>query len=160
MVPPGGRVQVLSIPALGAPALRSSISPTETPGPEPGQQEPLVFGSGDTVELTCPSPIDSPTGPSIWVKDGVGLVPSDRILVGPRRLQVLNASHEDAGTYSCRQRLTQRILCHFSVRVTGKCLWGGPPRASLGADAGQVRSRGHLLPIPCCLPFRCSILWR
>ncbi|CAD7675961.1 unnamed protein product [Nyctereutes procyonoides] len=101
----------------GLPGLRVGSLPY-APGPEPGQQEPLVFGSGDTVELTCPSPIDSPTGPSIWVKDGVGLVPSDRILVGPRRLQVLNASHEDAGTYSCRQRLTQRVLCYFSVRVT------------------------------------------
>uniref|UniRef100_A0A452QYD0 Fibroblast growth factor receptor n=1 Tax=Ursus americanus TaxID=9643 RepID=A0A452QYD0_URSAM len=64
------------------------------------------------------APAGGPTGPSVWVKDGMGLVPSDRILVGPQRLQVLNASHEDAGAYSCRQRLTQRVLCHFSVRVT------------------------------------------
>ncbi|XP_059023106.1 fibroblast growth factor receptor 3 isoform X11 [Mustela nigripes] len=90
----------------------------EAPGPEPGQQEHLVFGSGDTVELSCHAPAGGPTGPSVWVKDGVGLVPSDRVLLGPHRLQVLNASHEDSGAYSCRQRLTHRVLSHFSVRVT------------------------------------------
>lgn len=71
------------------------------------------------MELSCRSPAGVPTEPTIWVKDGVGLAPSDRVLVGPQRLQVLNASHEDAGAYSCRQRLSQRLLCLFSVRVTG-----------------------------------------
>nr|XP_020032900.1 fibroblast growth factor receptor 3 isoform X4 [Castor canadensis] len=90
----------------------------EVPGPEPGQQEQVVFGSGDTVELSCHPPGGDPMGPTVWVKDGTGLVSSHRILVGPQRLQVLNASQEDAGAYSCRQRLTQRVLCRFSVRVT------------------------------------------
>lgn len=128
--------QAPRIPVLGAPALGSSVLSTEAPGPEPGQQEQLVFGSGDTVELSCHAPAGGPTGPSVWVKDGMGLVPSDRILVGPQRLQVLNASHEDAGAYSCRQRLTQRVLCHFSVRVTGEC-----PRALLSLLRGR-RCRG------------------
>ncbi|XP_041492296.1 fibroblast growth factor receptor 3-like isoform X6 [Microtus oregoni] len=90
----------------------------EVPGPEPSQQEQVAFGSGDTVELSCNPPGGAPTGPTFWAKDGTGLVASHRILVGPQRLQVLNASHEDAGVYSCQQRLTQRVLCHFSVRVT------------------------------------------
>ncbi|XP_036273039.1 fibroblast growth factor receptor 3 isoform X2 [Pipistrellus kuhlii] len=90
----------------------------EAPGPEPPQQEQLVFGSGDTVELSCRPPEGAPTGPTVWAKDGAGLVPSDRLLLGPRRLQVLNASQEDAGAYSCRQQPTQRELCRFSVRVT------------------------------------------
>ncbi|KAM9237848.1 fibroblast growth factor receptor 3 isoform 1-T1 [Dugong dugon] len=90
----------------------------EVPEPESSQQEQLVFGSGDTMELSCHPPAGSVPGPTIWVKDGSGLVPSDRILVGLQRLQVLNASHEDAGAYSCRQRLTQHVLCRFSVRVT------------------------------------------
>lgn len=75
------------------------------------------------MELSCPSPVGGPMGPTIWAKDGVGLLPSDRILVGPQHLRVLNASHEDAGSYSCRQRLTQQALCYFSVRVAGECLW-------------------------------------
>ncbi|CAO2640279.1 Fibroblast growth factor receptor 3, partial [Lemmus lemmus] len=90
----------------------------EVPGPEPSQLEQVAFGNGDTVELSCNPPGGVPTGPTIWAKDGTGLVASHRILVGPQRLQVLNASHEDAGIYSCQQRLTQRVLCHFSVRVT------------------------------------------
>ncbi|XP_029333426.1 fibroblast growth factor receptor 3 isoform X2 [Mus caroli] len=90
----------------------------EVPGPEPSQQEQVAFGSGDTVELSCHPPGGAPTGPTVWAKDGAGLVASHRILVGPQRLQVLNASHEDAGVYSCQHRLTRRVLCHFSVRVT------------------------------------------
>ncbi|XP_034364359.1 fibroblast growth factor receptor 3 isoform X8 [Arvicanthis niloticus] len=90
----------------------------EVPGPEPSQQEQVAFGSGDTVELSCHPPGGAPTGPTVWAKDGAGLVASHRILVGPQRLQVLNASQEDAGVYSCQQRLTRRVLCHFSVRVT------------------------------------------
>uniref|UniRef100_A0A452DU99 receptor protein-tyrosine kinase n=1 Tax=Capra hircus TaxID=9925 RepID=A0A452DU99_CAPHI len=102
-----------SLLCWAVPVLRSR----EAPGPEPSPQE-RAFGSGDTVELSCRSPAGVPTEPTIWVKDGVGLAPSDRVLVGPQRLQVLNASHEDAGAYSCRQRLSQRLLCLFSVRVT------------------------------------------
>lgn len=85
----------------------------------------MAFGSGDTVELSCRPPGGALTGPTVWTKDGAGLVASHRILVGPQRLQVLNASHEDAGVYSCQLRLTRHVLCHFSVRVTGKCLVGG-----------------------------------
>ncbi|KAK2115227.1 hypothetical protein P7K49_005853 [Saguinus oedipus] len=89
----------------------------EVPGLEPGQQEQLVFGSGDAVELNCPPPRGGPVGPTVWVKDGTALVPSDRVLVGPQRLLMLNASQEDSGAYSCRQRVTQHVLCRFSVRV-------------------------------------------
>ncbi|XP_007467936.1 PREDICTED: fibroblast growth factor receptor 3 isoform X3 [Lipotes vexillifer] len=103
----------------GSPGMEQRVvrRAAEVPGPEPGQQE-LVFGSGDTVELSCHWPAGAPSGPTVWVKDGVGLAPSDRILVGPQRLQVLNASHEDAGAYSCRQRLSQSVLGRFTVRVT------------------------------------------
>nr|XP_058921981.1 fibroblast growth factor receptor 3 isoform X1 [Kogia breviceps] len=103
----------------GSPGMEQRVvrRAAEVPGPEPGHQE-LVFGSGDTVELSCPLPLGAPSGPTVWVKDGVALAPSDRILVGPRRLQVFNASHEDAGAYSCRQRPSQSVLCRFAVRVT------------------------------------------
>ncbi|XP_054437836.1 fibroblast growth factor receptor 3 isoform X4 [Pteronotus mesoamericanus] len=113
-------VAVVTGTASGPPGVEQRVvrRVAELPGPEPGPQEQLVFGSGDTVELSCHSPAGGPTGPTVWVKDGAGLTPSDRVLVGPQRLQVLNASHEDAGAYSCRQRLTQHVLCHFRVRVT------------------------------------------
>lgn len=115
----------------------------------------MVFGSGDTVELSCHLPAGGPMGPTVWVKDGVGLMPSDRILVGPQRLQVLNASHEDAGAYSCQQRLTQHVLCHFSVRVTGERL---PGPTKLLVWLGALGQHG------CCTPPRVSwwslVEWR
>lgn len=96
-------------------------------------------------------------GPTVWVKDGEGLVSSDRILVGPQRLQVLNASLEDAGAYSCKQQLTQRVLCRFGVRVTGSCvlsrtrLWASALSGAVGGAPGvlldrcwQLKSSGHL----------------
>lgn len=131
-----------SVLGLGALASLSPILPAEVPGPEPGQQELLVFGSGDTVELSCHRPAGGPSGPTVWVKDGAGLAPSDRILVGPQRLQVLNASHEDAGAYSCQLRLTRHALCHFSVRVTGECR---PRRGGPGAE-GRVVAGGRGTP--------------
>ncbi|XP_055101921.1 fibroblast growth factor receptor 3 isoform X14 [Symphalangus syndactylus] len=140
----------------------------EVPGPEPGQHEQLVFGSGDAVELSCPPPGGGPMGPTVWVKDGTGLVPSERVLVGPQRLQVLNASHEDSGAYSCRQRLTQRVLCHFSVRVTdapssGDDEDGEDEAEDTGVDTGAPywtrpeRMDKKLLAVPAAntVRFRC-----
>ncbi|XP_030656801.1 fibroblast growth factor receptor 3 isoform X4 [Nomascus leucogenys] len=140
----------------------------EVPGPEPGQHEQLVFGSGDAVELSCPPPGGGPMGPTVWVKDGAGLVPSERVLVGPQRLQVLNASHEDSGAYSCRQRLTQRVLCHFSVRVTdapssGDDEDGEDEAEDTGVDTGAPywtrpeRMDKKLLAVPAAntVRFRC-----
>lgn len=102
-----------------------SISSTEVPGPEPSQQEQVVFGCGDTMELICSLPGGACTGCTVWSKDGTELVASHRILVGPQRLQVLNVSHDDAGVYMCQQQLTQNVLCHFTVHVTGKFLVAG-----------------------------------
>lgn len=102
-----------------------SISSTEVPGPEPSQQEQMAFGCGDTMELICSLPGGACTGCTVWSKDGTELVASHRILVGPQRLQVLNVSHDDAGVYTCQQQLTQDVLCHFIVHVTGKFLVAG-----------------------------------
>uniref|UniRef100_A0A2K6TXL2 Fibroblast growth factor receptor 3 n=1 Tax=Saimiri boliviensis boliviensis TaxID=39432 RepID=A0A2K6TXL2_SAIBB len=135
------------------------------PGLEPGQQEQLVFGSGDAVELSCPPPGG---GPVVWVKDGAGLVPSDRVLVGPQRLLVLNASQEDSGAYSCRHRLTQRVLCRFSVRVadapsSGDDEDGEDEAEDTGVDTGAPywtrpeRMDKKLLAVPAAntVRFRC-----
>ncbi|KAM7316150.1 hypothetical protein ACRRTK_024830 [Alexandromys fortis] len=98
--------------------LQLSISSTEAPGPEPNQQEQVVFGCGDTMELFCSVPRGAGTGCTVWSKDDTELIASHRILVGPQRLQVLNISHDDAGVYTCQQQLTQDVLCHFTVHVT------------------------------------------
>ncbi|XP_037685162.1 fibroblast growth factor receptor 3 isoform X2 [Choloepus didactylus] len=112
-------VAVVAGATSGLPGTELRVGPraAEAPGSEPGHQEQLVVGSGDTVELNCRLPAPGPSGPTVWVKDGAGLEPSDRVLLWPQRLRLLNASHEDAGTYSCWLRLTRRSLCHFTVRV-------------------------------------------
>nr|XP_027792486.1 fibroblast growth factor receptor 3 isoform X8 [Marmota flaviventris] len=152
------------------PGTEQRVAPraAEVPGPEPGQQEQLVFGSGDTMELSCDPPGGGPVGPTIWVKDGSGLVSSGRVLVGPQQLQVLNASHEDTGAYSCRQRLTQRVLCHFSVRVTDAPSSGDDEDGEdVAEDTGETRGAPYwtrpermdkkLLAVPAAntVRFRC-----
>ncbi|XP_059111121.1 fibroblast growth factor receptor 3-like [Peromyscus eremicus] len=74
---------------------------TEVPEPEPLQQEQVAFGSGDTLELICSLPGGASTGCTVWSKDGTRLAASHRILLGPQRLRMLNASSEDAGVYIC-----------------------------------------------------------
>ncbi|XP_006874170.1 PREDICTED: fibroblast growth factor receptor 3 isoform X4 [Chrysochloris asiatica] len=174
-------VAVVAGATSGLPSLERRVvrRAAEVPGPEPGQQEQLVFGSGDTMELSCHPPMGSTPGPTIWVKDSSGLVPSDRILVGPQRLQVLNISHEDAGAYSCRHRLTQHVLCRFSVRVTDAPSSGddedGEDEAEDTGETGAPywtrpeRMDKKLLAVPAAntVRFRCpaagnptpSILW-
>lgn len=113
------------------------------------------------MELSCRLPAGAPTEPTIWVKDGVGLAPSDRVLVGPQRLQVLNASHEDAGAYSCRQRLSQRVLCLFSVRVAGSGQGAVLPVGGGTGKPGPVRALPGCRPLPASpsrLPYRRPIL--
>lgn len=77
------------------------------------------------MELFCSVPRGAGTGCTVWSKDDTELIASHRILVGPQRLQVLNISHDDAGVYMCQQQLTQDVLCHFTVHVTGKFLVAG-----------------------------------
>ncbi|XP_006893660.1 PREDICTED: fibroblast growth factor receptor 3 isoform X2 [Elephantulus edwardii] len=151
--------------AAGSPdtELRVARRAAEVPGPEHTQQDQLIFGSGDTMELTCHSPMGSSPGPTVWVKDGSGLEPSDRVLLGPQGLQVLNVSHEDAGVYSCRQRLTQRVLCRFSVRVTDAPSSGDDEDSEEAEDTGAPywtrpeRMDKKLLAVPAAntVRFRC-----
>ncbi|XP_038181478.2 fibroblast growth factor receptor 3-like [Arvicola amphibius] len=111
----------------------------EVPGPEPSQQERLVFGCGDTVELICSLPGDAGPGCAVWSKDGTELVASHRILVGPQRLQVLNISRDDAGVYVCRQQLTRDVLCPFTVNVTDAASSGDEGGGNVAGDTGEIR---------------------
>ncbi|XP_060044345.1 fibroblast growth factor receptor 3 isoform X2 [Erinaceus europaeus] len=132
----------------------------EVPGPEPDPPVQLAFASGDTVELSCGVPAGMPT---VWVKDGADVAPSARMLVGPQRLQVLNTSREDSGTYSCRQRASQRILCRFRVRVTDAPNSGDDEDGEETEDTGAPywtrpeRMDKKLLAVPAAntVRFRC-----
>ena len=81
--------------------------------------EELVFGSGDTIELSC-----NTQGSSVsvfWFKDGIGIAPTNRTHVGQKLLKIINVSYDDSGLYSCKPRHSNEVLGNFTVRVTGTC---------------------------------------
>lgn len=81
--------------------------------------EELVFGSGDTIELSC-----NTQGSSVsvfWFKDGIGIAPTNRTHIGQKLLKIINVSYDDSGLYSCRPRHSNEVLGNFTVRVTGTC---------------------------------------
>lgn len=81
--------------------------------------EELVFGSGDTIELSC-----NTQGSSVsvfWFKDGIGIAPTNRTHIGQKLLKIINVSYDDSGLYSCKPRHSNEVLGNFTVRVTGRC---------------------------------------
>ncbi|KRY53788.1 Muscle M-line assembly protein unc-89 [Trichinella britovi] len=65
----------------------------------------LTIHTGSPAEFEC-FPVGSPYPTVQWLKDGVPLVPSDRILTwkdrwGFQRLAILNATIDDEGEYKC-----------------------------------------------------------
>uniref|UniRef100_A0A663NBV6 Fibroblast growth factor receptor 3 n=1 Tax=Athene cunicularia TaxID=194338 RepID=A0A663NBV6_ATHCN len=78
--------------------------------------EELVFGSGDTIELSC-----NTQGSSVsvfWFKDGIGIAPTNRTHIGQKLLKIINVSYDDSGLYSCKPRHSNEVLGNFTVRVT------------------------------------------
>uniref|UniRef100_A0A8C0FEH4 Fibroblast growth factor receptor n=1 Tax=Bubo bubo TaxID=30461 RepID=A0A8C0FEH4_BUBBB len=78
--------------------------------------EELVFGSGDTIELSC-----NTQGSSVsvfWFKDGIGIAPTNRTHIGQKLLKIINVSYDDSGLYSCKPRHSSEVLGNFTVRVT------------------------------------------
>lgn len=81
--------------------------------------EELVFGSGDTIELSCNTQSSSVS--VFWFKDGIGIAPSNRTHIGQKLLKIINVSYDDSGLYSCKPRHSNEVLGNFTVRVTGTC---------------------------------------
>uniref|UniRef100_A0A8C3TUI6 Fibroblast growth factor receptor n=1 Tax=Catharus ustulatus TaxID=91951 RepID=A0A8C3TUI6_CATUS len=78
--------------------------------------EELVFGNGDTIELSC-----NTQGSSVsvfWFKDGIGIAPTNRTHIGQKLLKIINVSYDDSGLYSCKPRHSNEVLGNFTVRVT------------------------------------------
>ncbi|KAI1887400.1 hypothetical protein AGOR_G00189910 [Albula goreensis] len=87
--------------------------PADSVSSEASFLEDFVLGIGDTLDLTC-----TPQGvaqPITWLKDNVGLLPSNRTRVGQRVLRIINVSYEDSGVYTCRHGNT--LLGNFTVKV-------------------------------------------
>lgn len=78
-----------------------------------------MFGSGDTIELSCNTQSSSVS--VFWFKDGIGIAPSNRTHIGQKLLKIINVSYDDSGLYSCKPRHSNEVLGNFTVRVTGTC---------------------------------------
>uniref|UniRef100_A0A8C0FGG8 Fibroblast growth factor receptor 3 n=1 Tax=Bubo bubo TaxID=30461 RepID=A0A8C0FGG8_BUBBB len=92
------------------------LQPTEVAFGETAFLEELVFGSGDTIELSC-----NTQGSSVsvfWFKDGIGIAPTNRTHIGQKLLKIINVSYDDSGLYSCKPRHSSEVLGNFTVRVT------------------------------------------
>ncbi|KAM4810631.1 fibroblast growth factor receptor 3 isoform 4-T4 [Rhinophrynus dorsalis] len=81
---------------------------------EPGPVEELMFGIGDTIGLSCSS--DGSTS-TIWLKDGIAIVPNNRTHTRQSLLKIINVSYDDSGIYSCKLWQNAEILRNFTVRV-------------------------------------------
>ncbi|KAM7168860.1 fibroblast growth factor receptor 3 isoform 5-T5 [Macrochelys suwanniensis] len=95
---------------------RITRKPTEYLGSETAFLEELVFGSGDTIELSCNTQGSSMS--IFWFKDGIGIAPTNRTHIGQKLLKIINVSYDDSGLYSCKPRHSSEVLGNFTVRVT------------------------------------------
>ncbi|XP_044852756.1 nectin-3-like [Mauremys mutica] len=102
--------------SLGQRNDQQTIYILEYPGNETAVLEELVFGSGDTLELSCNTQGSSMS--VFWFKDGIGIAPTNRTHIRQKLLKIINVSSDDSGLYSCKPRHSSEVLGNFTVRVT------------------------------------------
>ncbi|XP_053314158.1 fibroblast growth factor receptor 3 isoform X2 [Spea bombifrons] len=83
---------------------------------DPAQVDELVFGIGDTIELSC-SAEDSSMSTS-WFKDGIAIFTNNRTGTRQNMLKIINVSYDDSAVYSCQLWPSAEILRNFTIRVT------------------------------------------
>ncbi|KAJ8281438.1 hypothetical protein GJAV_G00067690 [Gymnothorax javanicus] len=130
--------------------------------------EDSILGVGDTLDLTCsPRGVVTAQQPITWLKDGVGLSPSNRTRVGQRVLRIINVSYEDSGIYSCWRGNT--LLGNFTVKVADSLSSGDDEDYDEESDDGgngneapywtrPDRMEKKLLAVPAAntVKFRCA----
>ncbi|XP_013765176.1 fibroblast growth factor receptor 3 isoform X2 [Pundamilia nyererei] len=109
----------LLLPLTVVPAGLPTAQPTEPVSSETAFLEDYVLGIGDTLEMSCdPEEQEDHTEPIVWLKDGAGLVPCNRIRLGQRILRIINVSYDDSGVYSCHLARSNTLLSNYTIRVT------------------------------------------
>ncbi|XP_014191439.1 fibroblast growth factor receptor 3 isoform X4 [Haplochromis burtoni] len=109
----------LLLPLTVVPAGLPTAQPTDPVSSETAFLEDYVLGIGDTLEMSCdPEEQEDHTEPIVWLKDGAGLVPCNRIRLGQRMLRIINVSYDDSGVYSCRLARSNTLLSNYTIRVT------------------------------------------
>ncbi|XP_063780889.1 fibroblast growth factor receptor 3 isoform X3 [Pseudophryne corroboree] len=82
---------------------------------EPTPLDELMFGIGDTIELSCS--VDSPPMQMLWLKDGIAVRANNRTHTRQNLLKITNVSYDDSGIYSCTLWHSTEILRNFTIRV-------------------------------------------
>ncbi|MEE6462719.1 hypothetical protein FKM82_001688 [Ascaphus truei] len=113
-------VTVSSVPAARLPIpetgdARAARKAADYHTGEPAPVDELMFGIGDTIELSCSTEGSSTS--TLWFKDGIGIVPN-RTRTKQNLLKIINVSYDDSGIYSCRLWHSTEILRNFTIRVT------------------------------------------
>uniref|UniRef100_A0AAX7T6S5 Fibroblast growth factor receptor n=1 Tax=Astatotilapia calliptera TaxID=8154 RepID=A0AAX7T6S5_ASTCA len=128
--------------------------------------EDYVLGIGDTLEMSCdPEEQEDHTEPIVWLKDGAGLVPCNRIRLGQRILRIINVSYDDSGVYSCHLARSNTLLSNYTIRVTDSLSSGDdedydedPEGAEAPYWTRPERMDKKLLAVPAAntVKFRCA----
>ncbi|MEE6462723.1 hypothetical protein FKM82_001688 [Ascaphus truei] len=123
-------VTVSSVPAARLPIpetgdARAARKAADYHTGEPAPVDELMFGIGDTIELSCSTEGSSTS--TLWFKDGIGIVPN-RTRTKQNLLKIINVSYDDSGIYSCRLWHSTEILRNFTIRVTGAPYWTQPEK--------------------------------
>ncbi|XP_068131949.1 fibroblast growth factor receptor 3 isoform X4 [Hyperolius riggenbachi] len=82
---------------------------------EPASLDELMFGVGETIELSCS--VESPALPISWFKDGNVVKSSNRTQTRQNLLKITNVSYDDSGIYSCTLLSSGDTLRNFTIRV-------------------------------------------
>ncbi|XP_064329973.1 uncharacterized protein LOC135317587 isoform X2 [Phalacrocorax carbo] len=99
----------------------------------------LVFGSADTIELSCDS--HGSSVPVFWFKDGIGIAPPSRARTGQKLLKIISVSCDGSGLHSCKARHSDQVLGNFTARGTDMAGGDGYPASRLGSRADTLGYR-------------------
>uniref|UniRef100_A0A3P9B138 Fibroblast growth factor receptor n=1 Tax=Maylandia zebra TaxID=106582 RepID=A0A3P9B138_9CICH len=156
----------LLLPLTVVPAGLPTAQPTDPVSSETAFLEDYVLGIGDTLEMSCdPEEQEDHTEPIVWLKDGAGLVPCNRIRLGQRILRIINVSYDDSGVYSCHLARSNTLLSNYTIRVTDSLSSGDdedydedPEGAEAPYWTRPERMDKKLLAVPAAntVKFRCA----
>ncbi|CAN9502624.1 unnamed protein product [Ophioblennius macclurei] len=154
----------LVLPLGVTPARLPVAPPPDSVSGEASYLEDSVVSVGDTLDMLCD--LDDPSAPAVWLKDGAGLLLSNRTRVGQRLLRIVNVSYEDAGVYACHvAHGGGRTISNYTIRVTDSLSSGDdedydedPEDAEPPYWTRPERMDKKLLAIPAAntVKFRCA----
>ncbi|XP_063313741.1 fibroblast growth factor receptor 3 isoform X3 [Pelobates fuscus] len=109
-------VPAARLPITEAKENRGNRKPADYLIEEPAQLDELIFGIGETIELSCSA--EGSSMATSWFKDGIAIFANNRTRTQQNLLKIINVSYDDSGIYSCRVWPYSEILRNFTIRVS------------------------------------------